>query len=55
MLTPGGNHAEEDIPSSLAAARERHPQMEIVYAWPYDIDHIAGLFFEHVDRFVAEE
>ncbi len=41
MLTPGGGHSEYDIPDSIKAAQRKYPGIEIVYAWPYDVDLIA--------------
>jgi sirohydrochlorin cobaltochelatase len=47
MLTRGGEHAEKEIPEEVQAARERHPGVEIVYAWPFRTTDIA--------RFLADE
>jgi len=46
MLTPGGNHAEVDVPTWVAAARARNPKLEIEYVWPVDVD----LFAEFLAR-----
>ncbi len=41
MLTPGGGHSEVDIPEALARCRERYPDIELVYRWPYDLSQVA--------------
>ncbi len=44
MLTPGGVHAEEEIPESIEALRLAHPGVRIDYAWPFDLEAVAHLF-----------
>jgi len=41
MLTRGGEHAESDIPRTLARLRQRHPHVVVEYAWPFPVDSIA--------------
>ncbi|HEU4410245.1 MAG TPA: CbiX/SirB N-terminal domain-containing protein [Polyangiaceae bacterium] len=48
MLTPGGVHSEVEIPEELAALRSRHPGLTIRYAWPFDLDAVAGLLAAQV-------
>ena len=50
MLTPGGVHAERDIPRALDALRIVHPAVAIDYLWPFDIQQVAALLAEHVSR-----
>lgn len=50
MLVSGGGHSESDIPKSLAAARKQHPDVEIIYAWPYDVEQIAALLTDTIRR-----
>ncbi|OHB75502.1 MAG: hypothetical protein A2Z25_07230 [Planctomycetes bacterium RBG_16_55_9] len=50
MLVSGGGHSESDIPKSLAAARKQHPDVEIIYAWPYDVEQIAALLANAIGR-----
>lgn len=52
MLTPGGVHAEVEIPESLAEARARYPQIEIRYVWPIDLGAVASLL---AGQLAAEE
>lgn len=50
MLTPGGVHAEIDIPRALEALRRTHPEVSIEYVWPFAIDQVAELLASHVER-----
>ncbi len=43
MLTPGGVHSEVEIPDAVRALQIGHPGVTIRYAWPIDLDAIAGL------------
>lgn len=43
MLVPGGVHSEREIPEALVALRRAHPGVTISYAWPFDLDAVAGL------------
>lgn len=44
MPTPGGIHAEEEIPETLAALRREYPEVDIRYAWPFEPAAVAELF-----------
>jgi len=48
MWTQGGVHAEEEIPETIEAARRRHPQLRITYAWPFDAAEVARFLAEHL-------
>lgn len=52
MLTRGGEHAEKEIPEEVEAARERHPGVEIVYAWPFRTTDIAEFLADEVEGFL---
>lgn len=54
MMTPGGGHSEQDIPSSIKAAQGSYPQIPIVYAWPFDVEPIAAFLAGHMEKFVSE-
>ena len=54
MLTPGGVHAERDIPQALAAIRRAHPTIPIQYVWPFDVRQVAGLLAQHVHHALAD-
>ncbi len=51
MATPGGSHSEIEIPETIEHLRVRYPETSFRYAWPFDLDLIAGLLAEHVRRF----
>ena len=48
MLTPGGVHAEHDIPLALDAVRRAHPDVVLEYVWPFDLAQVAALLAAHV-------
>jgi len=48
MLTPGGLHAEHDIPKALEAVRGAHPDVAIEYLWPFRTTDVAALLASHV-------
>ena len=50
MMTPGGEHAEEDIPAAIRRAEERHPALAFAYAWPFDVDDVARFLAAQVGR-----
>ena len=50
MLTPGGVHAECDIPRALEDARRAHPGVAIEYLWPFDLHQVAALLAAHIAR-----
>lgn len=43
MLVPGGVHSEREIPAALAALADAHPGVTFAYAWPFDLEAVAGL------------
>lgn len=51
MFTPGGSHAEQDIPDTLERLRQTHPDIELRYAWPFDLTQVAAMLAAHVQRF----
>ena len=51
MLTPGGFHSEVEIPEILDHLRPQHPEVELRYAWPFDLSLVANTLAEQVKRF----
>lgn len=45
MLTPGGQHAGQDIPAAISRVKEKFPQTEIVYAWPFEVEEVARFLY----------
>jgi len=54
MFTPGGSHAEIEIPESLERLRAKYPRVPIHYAWPFDLSMIAGMLVSHLNRMPSE-
>jgi len=52
MMTPGGEHAEEDIPNVIARAQKRHAGIEFVYAWPFEAHDVARFLAAQVERYM---
>jgi len=50
MLTPGGEHAEDDIPAVVERARRSHPELTFVYPWPIPQDATAAFLADHIQR-----
>ncbi len=50
MMTPGGEHAEQDIPAAIRRARERWPGLRIEYLWPFDQAEVAGFLAAQIGR-----
>ena len=55
MFTPGGVHAEIDIPETIDALRAELPHLSLRYAWPFGAEHLASFFVEHLRRFESGE
>ena len=51
MFTPGGAHSEVEIPETLARLRLKHPELELQYAWPFDVHVIAKTLSQQVKQF----
>ncbi len=50
MMTPGGEHSEEDIPAAIEQVRTRYPQVEFRYAWPFDLRETAQFLAQQVHK-----
>ena len=51
MFTPGGVHAEIEIPETISALQAELPHLRLHYAWPFAGEHLAGFFAEHLRQF----
>jgi sirohydrochlorin cobaltochelatase len=54
MLTPGGVHAERDIPEIINALREEFPHLSLRYAWPVAGERLASFFVDHLRQFESK-
>ncbi len=50
MFTPGGSHSEVEIPEILDHLRPKYPDVELRYAWPFDLQLIATTLTEQLRR-----
>ena len=50
MVTPGGSHAEVEIPEILGQLRRLHSAVALRYAWPFDLDLVAGMLAQQIDQ-----
>ena len=50
-FTPGGSHSEVEIPEILDQLRPQYPDVELRYAWPFDLELVANTLAEQVKRF----
>jgi len=48
MMTPGGIHADIQIPATVRQAQERHPGVSIRYAWPFDLSEVAEFLAKRI-------
>jgi sirohydrochlorin cobaltochelatase len=51
MFTPGGSHSEIEIPEILDHMRPQYPGVDLHYAWPFDLEHVANTLAEQIKRF----
>ncbi|MGK9476293.1 sirohydrochlorin chelatase [Melioribacter sp. OK-6-Me] len=54
MFTPGGGHSEKDIPAAIEIFQEEHPEIRIIYAWPYSQEALANFINAHLIHFVEK-
>lgn len=52
MMTGGGDHSEIEIPAEIDQLRAEFPQVEMIYAWPFDPDAVTQLLAGQVRRFL---
>ena len=53
MLTPGGGHSERDIPASIEEFKKKHPNVKVVYAWPYEPADISNVLINQLNKFAG--
>lgn len=51
MMTRGGGHSEKDIAEAVKKAQNKHAEVKIVYAWPFETSEVAGFLSAHIERF----
>ena len=50
MMTRGGEHSEVDIPAAIRRAKLRHPDVMMVYAWPFEMGDVARFLGAQITR-----
>jgi sirohydrochlorin cobaltochelatase len=50
MMTPGGEHSEEDIPDAIDDAKEKHPHVRFRYAWPFEESAVASFLAKQLSN-----
>lgn len=51
MFTPGGVHAEIDIPETIDVLRIEFPHLSVRYAWPFAGENLASFLVDHLRQF----
>jgi sirohydrochlorin cobaltochelatase len=51
MMTPGGEHSEIDIPEAIEGVRAANPNVQIDYAWPFDLTEVAKFLALQIKKF----
>lgn len=52
MMTPGGEHAEVEIPTRIKQLQSEYPELYLIYAWPFEEMEIARFLSAQVRRFL---
>ncbi len=55
MVTRGGKHVEDDIPSKIKRITERLRNTKVVYAWPFEKALLIDFLSRHIERFIDSE
>lgn len=50
MYTRGGIHSETEIPEIMERLKVAHPGVQTAYAWPFDVEAVAGFLADEVAR-----
>ena len=48
MLLRGNEHTEAEIADTIENAQQRHPQIEFIYAWPFEQNNLVQLYASQV-------
>ena len=54
MMTRGGDHSEVEIPAAVRKAQQRHPEVQYLYIWPFELPEVARFLATQIDHFVAK-
>jgi sirohydrochlorin cobaltochelatase len=42
MMTRGGEHSEVDIPAAVQKVQAEHPEIPILFVWPFKVSEVAN-------------
>jgi sirohydrochlorin cobaltochelatase len=51
MITRGGSHSESEIPAEVQALSLKYPDVDIQYAWPFNIEAFSLFLSDHIKTF----
>ncbi|MDH5763466.1 MAG: CbiX/SirB N-terminal domain-containing protein [Nitrospinota bacterium] len=49
MFTPGGSHSEIEIPEEVSELNKILPNVNVNFAWPFDLEHVGKFLSEHIE------
>ncbi len=52
MMTGGGDHAEKDIPLIITNFNRLHPEIKVIYAWPFEKDDIVDFLHKNLGKYL---
>jgi len=52
MMTRGGEHSEVDIPAAVQTSQTQHPEISILYIWPFKISEVAKFLAAQIIDFI---
>jgi len=55
MLVRGNEHTEKEIRDAVTRATERHPTVDLLYAWPFEEERLIELLAEQAGEFLNIE
>ena len=54
MMTRGGEHSEVEIPAQVQKAQGRHPNIQFLYVWPFELPDVATFLAAQIEHFVEK-
>ena len=54
MMTRGGEHSEVEIPAQVQNAQKRHPGIQFLYVWPFELPEVASFLASQIEHFVEK-
>jgi sirohydrochlorin ferrochelatase len=52
MMTRGGEHSEVDIPRAVQTAQAQHPEIPILYLWPFKVSEVANFLAAQIAHLI---